>query len=322
MLTIERSRPGAKEETVSSNIAISAWAGADKRSVADVIDAVRGAAEAGFDGIWLPQTFSVDALTALAVAGGAVPSIAIGTAVVPIQGRHPIPLAQQALTAAQAAGPGRLTLGVGVTHAMVSEGFYGIPYRQAVALCREELHALQGLLGAERRSDLAGTYLTSRATLSLDVPAPSLVLAALGPQMLELAGTFTDGTVTWMTGPQTLGSRIVPTLSDAASRAGKPAPRVIAGLPVCVTDDVAAAREAVRPRIQNASAMPSYKRQLGQEGLDDLADLAIVGDADTVAARVLELAEIGVTELMADVFGTPAERAATTATLTGLRSQT
>jgi F420-dependent oxidoreductase-like protein len=297
---------------------VSAWAGSQHQSVAEVVGAVRAAAGAGFDGVWLPQTLSVDALTALAVAATAVPAIPIGTAVVPIQGRHPVPLAQQALTVAQAAGPGRFTLGIGVTHRMVSEGVYGVPYEAAVGLCREELRALADLLAPGRHSDLTGRYLTSRATLSVEGPPPGIVLAALGPQMLDLAGTLADGTVTWMTGPRTLRGSVVPLLGDAAARAGRPAPRVIAGLPVCVTTDVATARDVIRPRIEGASRMDSYRRQLGAEGLADVADLAIVGDADEVTARVQDLAALGVTELMADVFGTPAEREATIAALTAL----
>ncbi len=303
---------------MSTAFAVSAWSGADLGTVADVTAAVGAARDAGFDGVWVPQTLSVDALTALAVAASAVPSIPLGTAVVPVQGRHPVPLAQQAFTVADAAGPGRFTLGVGVTHAVVSEAFYGFPYRDAVALCREELEALVGLLGPERRADLTGSYVTSHATLTTRGPAPGLVVAALGPRMLELAGALSDGTVTWMTGPATLRETVVPVISAAASRAGRPAPRVIAGLPVCVTADPARARDAVRPRIEGAARMPSYRRQLAAEGLDDLADLAIVGDAGTVAARVAALAGAGVTELMADVFGTPDERDETRRVLTAL----
>jgi len=299
-------------------IAISVWAGSDRKSVDDVVACASQAADAGYHAIWLPQTLTVDALTALAVAARAVTSVRVGTAVVPIQGRHPIPLAQQALTVAGAAGPGRFTLGIGVTHALVSEGWYGIPYRQAVDLCREELEALSGLLGPDRKASIEGTHLTARASLAVDVPAPSLVVAAMGPRMLELAGTFSDGTVTWMTGPATLAAQVLPAIRDAASRAGRPEPRVIAGLPVCVTSEVPAARDRIRPRIEAAGNMPSYRRQLAAEGLSDVAELAIVGDADTVAGRVEALAELGVTELMADVFGTPDERDATAALLTGL----
>ncbi len=300
---------------MGSGLIISKWAGAGSRSVADVIAAVSAAADEGFAGIWLPQTFSVDALTALAVAGLAVPGIRLGTAVVPIQGRHPIPLAQQALTTAQAVGAERFTLGIGVTHALVSEGFYGIPYRGIIDVCREELQALAGLLGPEHKADLAGDHLTARATLTADGPGPGLVVAALGPRMLELAGTYADGTVTWMTGPRQLRDAIVPALRAAAEAAGRPTPRVIAGLPVCVTTDVTAAREAVRPRIQGASAMPSYRRALEAEGLDDLAGLAIIGDADEVGARLAALHGSGVTELLADVFGTDEERKTTAGVL-------
>jgi 5,10-methylenetetrahydromethanopterin reductase len=299
-------------------LAVSAWAGANLGSVADVTGAVRAAAEAGFDGVWVPQTLSVDALTALAVAASTVPTISIGTAVVPIQGRHPVPLAQQALTVADAAGAGRFTLGVGVTHAVVSEAFYGFPYREAVSLCREEMEALAGLIGPDRRADLDGRHLTTHATLNVTGPPPGLVVAALGPRMLELAGSLSDGTVTWMTGPLTLRKTVVPTITAASARAGRGAPRVIAGLPVCVTANPGAARQAVRPRIEGAARMPSYRRQLTAEGLEDLADLAVIGDAEAVAARVDALAEMGVTELMADVFGTDDEREETRRVLTRL----
>lgn len=304
--------------TAASTMAVSAWAGADLTSVDGVVGAVRRAADAGYDGVWLPQTLSLDAMTALAVAAHQVPGVALGTAVVPIQGRHPIPLAQQALTVAQAAGPGRFTLGIGVTHPMVSEGFYGIAYSEVVSLCREELEVLGALLGPDRHSDHVGRHLTARAPLMLDTPSPGVVVAALAPRMLELAGSLADGTVTWMTGPRTLGSTVVPAVRAAAARAGRPDPRVVAGLPVCVTDDAGRARETIRPRIEAAARMPSYQRQLTREGLADPADLAVVGDAERVAAEVEALAQLGVTELMADVFGTPDEREATTALLTSL----
>src|ERR1019366_7938557 len=221
---------------------ISLWGGGDATTVKDVVGRVGAAAEEGFEAIWFPQTASIDALTALAVAASQVGGIHVGTAVVPIQGRHPIPLAQQALTLADAAGPGRVTLGVGVTHAPVSEGWYGIPYAGIVELCAEELEALAPLLSDARRADVAGSRVTARIPLPLSVPAPGLVLAALGPKMLDLAGRLTDGTVTWMTGVNTLGRDVVPRLRAAAAAAGRPDPRVVVGLPVCVTDDVAGAR--------------------------------------------------------------------------------
>jgi F420-dependent oxidoreductase-like protein len=250
-------------------------------------------------------------LTALAVAAVSVPAIRLGTAVVPIQGRHPIPLAQQALTVADAAGPGRFTLGVGVTHAVVSEGWYGVPYRDIVGLFEEELEALDGLLSTRRQADVEGVRLTARLKLSVPVAPPGLVVAALGPKMLRLAGRLSDGTVTWMTGPKTLEGQVVPEITAAAAEAGRPAPRVIAGLPICVTGDREGARDRARPILSGSARMPSYGRQLAAEGLDDPADLAYIGDEAEVAGRLASLEGIGVTELLANVIGTEEEIART-----------
>jgi F420-dependent oxidoreductase-like protein len=275
------------------------------------VERVRAAADEGFGRIWFPQTASLDALTALAVAGDRVPGIRLGTAVVPIQGRHPIPLAQQALTVADAAGPGRFTLGVGVTHGVVSEGWYGIPYRGIVDVCGEELQALAALLSPERKVDLVGGRLTARFTLGMATPPPGLMLAALGPRMLDLAGSLCDGTVTWMTGPVALARDIVPRIGAAAARAGRPAPEIVVGLAVCATDDTEDARARIRPALAGAATMPSYRRMVAAEGVADPVDLGLIGDEAALGERLAQLEKAGATELMANVVGTPEERART-----------
>jgi 5,10-methylenetetrahydromethanopterin reductase len=206
---------------------------------------------------------------------------------------------------------------VGVTHAVVSEGWYGIPYHDVVALCEEELEALDGFLSTRRQADVEGVYLTARLTLSVPVAQPGLVVAALGPKMLRLAGRYSDGTVTWMTGPKTLASQVVPQLTAAAAKAGRPTPRVIAGLPICVTSDREAARDRIRPILAGSARMPSYGRQLAAEGLDDPVDLACIGDEAEVAGRLSSLNGIGVTELLANVLGTEEEVARTRSFLAG-----
>ena len=113
-------------------------------------------------------------------------------------------MAQQAVTVAQAAGAGRFTLGIGVTHRVVSEGFFGIPYERMVAMCEEQLEALNGLLGAAHASQVDGRWLTARARIDVDGPEVGMVVVALGPRMIEIAGRLSDGTVTWMTGPRSL----------------------------------------------------------------------------------------------------------------------
>jgi 5,10-methylenetetrahydromethanopterin reductase len=297
---------------------ISLWGGTDTTTIAALTQRVAAAHDDGFAGIWFPQTLAFDTITALAVAGAAIPGIAIGTAVVPIQGRHPIPLALQALTTVDAVGAGRFTLGVGVTHAVVSEGWFGISYSDAVRLADEELQALSGLLSAARTTAVEGTLLTARATLPSTATPPSLMVAALGPKMLALAGRYTDGTITWMTGRQTLANSVVPHLTDAATAAGRAAPRVVVGLPVCITDDHVDARNRLRPAMAGAAKMPSYRRMLAAEGVDDPTDIALVGSEPHVMARIADLVDAGATELMANIVGTPDEIARTRAVLATL----
>lgn len=298
--------------------AISLWAGHDAVTVDALTERVRAAADLGIGGIWVPQTAGLDTLTALAVVADRVPDIAVGSAVVPIQGRHPIALALQALTLADVAGAERVTLGIGVTHQPLSEGWFGIPYADVVGLAAETLEALEGLLAPGRTADVDGEHLTARVTLGMPVEPPSMVVAALGPKMLDLAGRHSDGTVTWMTGPRALARDVVPRLRAAADGAGRPSPRVVVGLPVCVTDDVPAARQRLGPMMAGPVHMASYRRMVAAEGIDDPVDLVVLGDEDTVAERIDGLAAAGATELLANVVGEPDERLCTLDLLAGL----
>jgi F420-dependent oxidoreductase-like protein len=277
-------------------------------TVAHAVEEARRAAQDGFGAFWYPQVAGLDALTTLAVIAREVPDLHLGTSVVPIQGRHPLPLALQALTVADAAGPGRFTLGVGVTHAVVSEGWFGVPYRGIVDVCAETLTALGGLLSASRRADVDGEHLSVHAAVPLEVAPPGLVLAALAPRMVDLAGRSADGTVTWMTGPKALAATITPRLRAAAQAAGRQAPRIIVGAQICVTEDPAAAREHLRPQMERSARMPSYARQMRAEGLSDPVDLAVVGDATAVSARLQKFEAAGMTELCADVVGRAADQ--------------
>jgi 5,10-methylenetetrahydromethanopterin reductase len=264
-------------------------------------DELARAAADGFASAWLNNIFGVDALTALAVAGREVPGIELGTAVVPTYPRHPGALAQQALTVAAAVG-GRLTLGIGPSHKIVSQDMFGYDFGQPVRHVREYLSVLVPLLSQQRVSFEGATV---RADIGLSTPAPGpvpVVLAALGPQMLRLAGRQAAGTVLWMTGPATVRSHIVPTITSAAAEAGRPAPRVICILPVCVTEETGKARERAARVFAVYGQLPSYRAMLDREGAAGPADVAIVGDEDEVAARIGELAEAGVTDFVAAEF--------------------
>jgi F420-dependent oxidoreductase-like protein len=279
---------------------------------------VRTAHEEGFASFWASQIFGHDALTVLALAGNEVPGIELGTSVVPTYPRHPMALAQQALTV-NAACDGRLCLGIGLSHQIVIEAMMGLSFEKPVRHLREYLSVLLPLLRGEPVAFDGETYRVHAAVSASGASAPSVAVAALGPQMLRLAGSLTDGTITWCVGPNTLRDLTVPALRAAADEAGRPAPRVIAALPVCVTADAPAARERAAAVFAVYGQLPSYRAMMDREGVEGPADLAVVGGADEVQERVGALAGIGVTDFVAAEFGaTPDEQADTRAALQGL----
>jgi 5,10-methylenetetrahydromethanopterin reductase len=271
---------------------------------------LREAAEQGFPSFWMPQIFGMDALTAIAVAAKDVPNIKVGTSVIPTYPRHPMVLAQQALTTQSVIG-GRLQLGIGLSHQPVVEGMWGISFDKPVRHMSDYLSILTPLLN-DRRVSFSGEALTGRGEITPPpADAPPVLVAALGPQMLRLAGRVADGTITWMTGPETIRTLTAPTINTAAQEAGRPAPEVMMGLPVCVTDDVDAARERADRDYAIYGQLPSYRAMLDREGAATPADVAIIGDAGEVAGRIAALADCGVTTFAASAFGSPDELAAT-----------
>jgi F420-dependent oxidoreductase-like protein len=287
---------------------------AQPSTVDAAIEDVKAIADAGFASAWMPQIFGLDTLTALAIASREVPGIELGTAVVPTFPRHPMMLAAQARTVQQVSG-GRLTLGIGLSHQMVIEGMLGMEWDKPVRHLREYLEILQPLLRGEA-ADFTGETLSGHLALEIpdSTPVPTLV-AALGTQMLNVTGRLAEGTVTWMTGPGTIGNHIVPTIRAAAAEAGRPEPRVVCALPVCVTDDEATARAKAGEQFQIYGFLPSYRAMLDREGVAGPADVAIVGNAATVKAAVENIFEQGATEFVAIPYS---NRDATVEILQGL----
>jgi 5,10-methylenetetrahydromethanopterin reductase len=282
-------------------IGISLTAGAGPDPLGRLTTQIQQAADDGFASAWLSNIFGLDALTALAVAGRSVPGIELGTAVMPTYPRHPAALAQQALTAA-AALEGRLALGIGPSHRIVIEDCFGYSFRQPLRHLREYLAVLRPLLDGER-ADFTGETLSAHVNLTVAVPGRvPLLLAALGPGMLRLAGEQADGTVLWMTGPATVASHIVPTITAAARAAGRGKPRVVCILPVCVTGDTGAARERAARLFAMYGGLPSYRAMLDREGAAGPADVVLAGDEETVAAQLARLAGAGVTDFVAGEY--------------------
>ncbi|WP_168221068.1 TIGR03564 family F420-dependent LLM class oxidoreductase [Actinomadura sp. WMMA1423] len=276
-----------------------------ERTAADL----RAAARDGIDSYWLTQAFGTDTLTVIGAVARDLPGLRVGTAVVPVHPRHPMALAQQALTANKLLD-GRLALGVGPSHPSVVEPCWGMSYDRPVRYMREYLEALNGALSGRVR--FTGEVLTARG--DLDVPgaaAPPVLVAALGPRMLEATGALADGTITWMVGPRTLRDLTVPTIRRAAAEAGRPDPEIVVPMPVCVTGDVPAALAVAEAELEWYGTLPSYRAMLDREGCETPGRMALIGSADAVASRIGALADLGVTTFAAKIFGTPDERAAT-----------
>jgi F420-dependent oxidoreductase-like protein len=287
------------------------------RTIDDVVADAKRAETDGFASYWLPQIFGMDAISVLAIVGREVSRIELGTAVVPTYPRHPMMLAQQALTT-QAASGGRFVLGIGLSHQIVIENMFRMSFEKPARHMREYLSVLMPLVHGQP-VDFAGETLGANGSVNIaDAPPCPVLLAALAPRMLQLAGAVADVTITWMTGPATLADHTIPSITAAASAAGRAAPRVCASLPVCVTDDVDAARVRAGDEFAVYNMLPSYRAMLDREGAAGPADVAIVGDAATVRDAVTHLDTIGVTDFAPALFGPRAERDATREVLAGL----
>ncbi len=271
-------------------------------SLDDIIATSKQAEADGFDNIWLPNIFGLDAIALAALIGRETATLGLGTAVVPSYPRHPSAMAQQAMTTAVASG-GRFTLGIGLSHKLVIEDMLGFSYDKPARHMREYLSVLMPLIAGEQ-TDFDGEQY--QVHLKMDVPgqqAMPVLVAGLGPVMLRLAGSMADGTSTWMTGVKTLGDYIVPGISDAASAAGRGAPRICAGLPIVLTSDPSAANEAINKTMQIYGMLPSYRAMLDREGAAGPVDVALVGDESELRSKIAGLRDAGVTDFNAAIVG-------------------
>ena len=272
-----------------------------------MVERVQQVADRGFGAAWLPHSSGYDALTALAVIGAQVSTIDLGTSVVPTYPRHPIALAMQALTTS-AATSGRLQLGLGLSHKMAVEGSYGLTYDRPARHMREYLDALMPLL-RDQAVDVQGDTISARTRLTVPgAPPPQVLLAALQPRMLALAGGVADGTITWCTGPITIEEQIVPLITKAASDAGRPAPRVVVALPTIVTDDEADGRAKADEQLAGYGQIPVYRAVLDREGVAGPGDVSVVGNEASVTAQLERFTSIGATEYIAIPTGTDDDR--------------
>jgi F420-dependent oxidoreductase-like protein len=260
----------------------------------------RWAEDAGLATVWIPQIpDEFDALTAATVVGSETSRIEIGTAVVPIQPRHPIALAQHVLSV-QAVCAGRLAIGLGVSHHWIIDEMLGLPYEHPFATMRDYLDVLDQALSGPGPVDVENEHFRIHNPLDITDVAPTpVLLAALGPRMLQLCGERTDGTILWLADERAIGSYIVPNLTRAAQGAGRPAPRGVAGVPVCLCgdDEIEAAVTRANRLLSEAEVSPNDQRLLDQGNATSVGDILAAGSESTIRKRLQGFADAGVTDV-------------------------
>jgi F420-dependent oxidoreductase-like protein len=284
-----------------------------------ILERVGAVAAAGLDSTYFSQLNSWDAIDLAAICARTVPGIDVGTAVTQTYPRHPLALASQALTA-QAVSGNRFTLGLGPSHPPIIEGQFGYSYDRPARHVREYLSALGPLLHGED-ADYHGETLTAVGKVALPgARAPSVLLAALGPVMLDIAGELADGTVTVWTGPEAIGDYIAPRITRAASRAGRAVPRVVACVRVSVTADPDGARDRLAAMLGAAGQLPSYRSLLERQGKSGVHETLVAGDETVIARALRSYADAGATELVVSLHGDQETQARTLKVLSGLQT--
>jgi F420-dependent oxidoreductase-like protein len=270
-----------------------------------LLSAAQSAEDHGFASFWFPQVPGyLDAMSVLALIGQRTKRIELGTAIVPIQTRHPIAMAQQALTT-RVACAGRFTLGIGPSHHWIIEDQLGLSYDRPAHQVRDYLEVLRPALRTTGPVDVENdTYRVHSPLDVTDTGPPPVLLAALGPAMLRLAGEHTDGTILWMADERAVAEHVVPRITAAAAAAGLPAPRIVAGVPIalCSTGEVDRARAHANQVLGHAELSPNYLKLLQRGDADDVGDTMAAGDEAAVLARLRRYRDAGVTDLAARVI--------------------
>lgn len=293
-------------QSYSMRIGLTGWGG----SVDVVVEQAKQAEADGFTSLWYASVVTGDPVVAIAVAGRETSRIELGTAVLQTYPCHPLLQANRVASAVDAMGRPGLTIGIGPSHEALVRGVYGLSYDHPGRSTEEYLRILTGLLRGET-VDVEGadwTVHSENRMAPVAHPVPVL-LSALGPRLLRVAGEVADGTLLWMAPMRAVGEHVVPRVTAAAADAGRPGPRVVAGLPVAVHDDEQEARSAVQAGSVAYAGMPSYQRIMDIGGATQPADAAIVGDEKAVTRQLQELLDVGATDIWASVVPVGTDRA-------------
>lgn len=281
-------------------VMIGAERGDMARKVSKLISDIEWADSAGLATAWMPQVpDDFDLLTMVALMASHSTRIELGTAVVPLQAQHPIALARQALSV-HAISNGRLALGVGPSHHWIIRDMLGLPYDKPAAYTRDYLQVFNAAISGPGPVDVENDNFTVHNPTALGAATPMPVLvAALGPVMLQIAGEHADGTSLWMADEKAIGEHIAPKINKAAAGAGKPAPRIVAGIPVtlCANSEIDGAKDRANRILAEAETSPNYQKLLDRGDARTVGDLCAAGDEESILARFKSFADAGVTDL-------------------------
>ena len=270
----------------------------------------------GFSSLWYASVVTGDPLVAMAVAGRETSSIELGTAVLQTYPCHPLLQANRAASVTDAMRRPGFTFGIGPSHEPLIRGVYGMSYDHPGRSTEEYVRILAALLRGET-VDLDGQDWSVHSAGRMTPPRHPVpvLLSALGPRLLRVAGEVADGTILWMAPARAVATHVVPKITVAADAAGRPAPRIVAGLPVAVHDDLGEARSAAADSSKVYAGMPNYQRILDLGDAASPADAAIVGDEASVTRQLQALIDAGATDVWAAVFPVGADREARVASV-------
>lgn len=270
--------------------------------VSGFVAEAQAAEAAGFATLWVPQIPGYfDAMTAITLMGNATERIELGTAVMPLQTRHPVAMAQQALST-QAACGGRFALGLGPSHHWIITDQLGLPYERPAYLTRDYLEVLNAAFAGPGKIEVANdTYRVNSPIDAAGVDAPPMLLAALAPMMLRTAGEQAAGTILWMADQRAVSDHVVPRITKAATEAGRPAPRIAAAVPItlCADSEIDRARAQAPKMLGSATISPNYQRVLEFGDAEDLGDVLAAGSESAIEAKLRSFRDAGVTDLAA-----------------------
>lgn len=274
-----------------------------------MVEQAKRAEADGYSSMWYPSAIGIDPLAAMAMAGAATERIELGTSILPTYMCHPTLMTQRALATSLAMARPGFTLGVGPSHQPVVEGMLGLPYDRPGTHTEEYMKILAPALRGEAVSFKGEEYqvnMAARDQIPHEVP---LLLAALGPRLLRVAGELAAGTILWMGNARSIETHVSPRIRAAAEAAGRPEPRIVAGLPIAVHDDIAEAREAAASQFTVYGTLPNYQRLMAHGGISGPGEAAIVGDEESVTAQIQALFDAGATDFWAAIYPVGDDRA-------------